>query len=184
MKKFTGIFLGVSILLLTLNGCSKEEKTVSPPLPGNEFLTTVQLIVTNSANAADVQTVSWRQLPDQPVDSSNAKLALKANSVYTVAVKFLDETKSPAGNVTDDISDRRNYHLVCFVATGAALTVVRTDMDTNTPPLQVGLEDSFTTAAASTGTLNVQLRHQPNAKNGDCAPGSTDADANFSVTIN
>ena len=84
-----------------------------------------------------------------------------------------------------NISDRRNYHLICFVVSGgAALTVQRTDKDTNTPALEVGLQDKFTTAAASTGSLNVQLRHQPNAKTGDCAPGSTDADVNFPITIN
>ena len=183
MKKLITMYTAVSLLLLTFNGCSKEEKTVSPPLPGNEFLTTVQLVVTNTANAADVQTASWRQLPDQPVDSSQAKLILKSNSVYTVAVKFLDESTSPAGDITTDIYDRRNYHLICFAVTGANLAVARTDLDTNTPPLQIGLQDSFTTTAASSGSLNVQLRHQPNAKNGDCAPGSTDADANFSVNI-
>lgn len=183
MKKLSGIFLGVSLLILTFNGCKKEERTVSPPLPGNEFLTTVQLVVTNQANVSDVQTVAVKQLPDQPIDSSKAHLSLKANSVYTVAVKFLDDTKTPAGDVTTDIYDRRNYHLICFAVTGANLTVARTDLDTNTPPLQIGLQDSFTTTAVSSGSLNVQLRHQPNAKNGDCAPGSTDADVNFPVTI-
>lgn len=152
-------------------------------MPGNEFLTTVQLVVTNQANVTDVQTVAVKQLPDQPIDSSKANLLLKANSVYTVAVQFLDDTKSPAGDVTTDIYDRRNYHLICFAVTGANLTVARTDLDTNTPPLQVGLQDAFTTTGASSGSLNVQLRHQPNAKNGDCTPGSTDADVNFPVTI-
>ncbi len=183
MKRLITIWAGVSLLLLTSNGCSKEEKTVSPPLPGNEFLTTVQLVVTNTANANDVQTVAVKQLPDQPVDNSKANLSLKANSTYNVAVQFLDETKSPAGDVTTDIYDRRNYHLICFAVTGANLTVARTDLDTNTPPLQVGLQDRFTTAAVSAGSLNVQLRHQPNAKNGDCAPGSTDADVTFPVTV-
>ncbi len=185
MKKIAGILVVAGGIILALNGCKKDETAVSPPLPGNEFLTTVQLVVTNTADATDVQTVSVKQLPDQPVDNSKAALTLKKNAVYTVQVKFLDETKTPAGNVTDDISTRRNYHLICFVVSGGAyLTVVRTDQDTNTPALQVGLQDKFTTGAASTGSINVQLRHQPNAKNGDCTPGSTDADVNYPVTIN
>ncbi|MGH2566307.1 MAG: hypothetical protein ACRDE5_17440, partial [Ginsengibacter sp.] len=64
------------------------------------------------------------------------------------------------------------------------LTVTRTDLDTNTPPLPIGLQDDFVTGAAGTGTLNVQLRHQPNAKNGTCAPGSSDADVDFTININ
>jgi len=184
MKKSVFILAIVAAFMFAVNGCKKSETAVSPPVPGNEFLTTVQLIVTNSANAGDVQTVAVKQLPGQAIDYSKATLNLKINSTYTVAVKFLDETTTPAGDVTTDIYDRRNYHLICFAVTGANLSVVRTDKDTNNPPLQIGLQDTFTTTAASTGSLNVQLRHQPNAKNGSCDPGSSDADVTFPVTIN
>jgi hypothetical protein len=171
-----------------MDGCSKNEKTVSPPVPSNEFLTTVRLVATNKANAADVQvaTITDTTIIAHPPDSiNNPVLNLKANSVYAVQVLFLDETTKPAGNVTDDIYARRNYHLLCFnISGGANLTVARTDLDTNTPPLPIGLQDDFTTGAASAGTLNVQLRHQPNAKNGSCDPGSSDADVNFQIVVN
>ena len=184
MKKVTSIFAGAGImLLLVINGCKKEETVVSPPLPGNEFLTTVKLVCTNTANAADVKTVSVKVIDGQPIDYSNATLNLKKNAVYNVAVTFLDETKTPVGDITADIKARQNYHLVCFTVMGANLTVQRTDLDTNKPALQVGLEDKFTTAAVSNGFLNVQLRHQPNAKNGSCDPGSSDADVDFPVKI-
>jgi hypothetical protein len=188
MKKLIGIFLTAGLITLAFFGCKKDEKTVSPPLPGNEFLTTVRLIATNSTNASDVQIASITDttIIANPPDSINTPtLNLKANTVYNVQVLFLDETKKPPGNVTDDIYDRRNYHLLCFeVSGGANLTVVRTDKDTNNPPLEIGLQDSFTTGTASSGKLNVQLRHQPNAKNGSCDPGSSDADVNFNIVIN
>ena len=184
MKRLSLILTGtVLMFVMLLNGCKKDETAVSPPLPGNEFLTTVKLVATNATDPSDVQIVWVKQLPGQPVDYSNATLNLKKNSTYHVGVEFLDETTTPAGNITDDIYARRNYHLICFVPTGINLTVNRTDLDTNTPPLQIGLEDDFITGATGTGSLNVQLRHQPNAKNGDCAPGSTDADVDFSVNI-
>ena len=184
MKKLNILLAGtLFMLLLLLNSCKKEEKTVSPPLPGNEFLTTVKLVATNAANSSDVQTVSVKQLPDQPVDYSNATLNIKKNATYHVQVYFLDETTSPAGDITADIRERENYHLICFNVTGIALTVSRTDMDTNTPPLPIGLSDDFVTGATGTGSLNVQLRHQPNAKNGTCDPGSSDADVDFPVNV-
>ncbi len=180
-----GVLLLIAGLIIAFSACKKDEKTVSPPVPGNEFLTTVQLVVTNTADPADNKTVAVKQLPDQPIDYSKAALTLKKNAVYAMSVKFLDETKTPAGNVTDDIYDRRNYHLICFTVSGGAnLTVTRTDKDTNNPPLAIGLQDNFATGAASTGSLNVQLRHQPNAKNGSCDPGSSDADVDFPITIN
>jgi hypothetical protein len=182
-----GLTLTAGLIMLFFYACKKDEKTVSPPLPGNEFLTTVRLVATNTADASDVQiaSVTDTTLISNPPDSiNNTVLNLKAGSTYTVSVLFLDETKKPTGNVTDDIYDRRNYHLICFdIAGGANLTVVRTDMDTNTPALPIGLQDRFTTGTAGTGKLNVQLRHQPNAKNGSCDPGSSDADVDFNIVI-
>lgn len=184
MKKIKLMLVTVMTFGLLFHSCKKDETAVASPVPDNEFLTTVQLVVTNAADASDVQTVAVKQLPDLPPDYSHATLTLKANATYNVAVKFLDETTSPAGDVTEDIYARRNYHLICFTVGGSAnLTVQRTDLDTNVPALQVGLQDKFTTGAAGNGTLNVRLRHQPNAKNGDCDPGSSDADVDFTVNI-
>ena len=181
------IVLTAGLLMFLFSTCKKDEKTVSPPLPGNEFLTTVRLVAVNTGDPSDVQTASVTDttLLPHPADSiNNPNLKLKAGATYHVSVLFLDETKKPAGNVTDDIYDRRNYHLICFeTAGGVNLTVTRTDLDTNTPALPIGLQDTFTTGAAGTGKLNVQLRHQPNAKNGSCDPGSSDADVDFNITI-
>ncbi|MBN8857716.1 MAG: hypothetical protein J0H29_04970 [Sphingobacteriales bacterium] len=184
MKKITGVLVLSLVLVFVYNSCKKEEKTVSPPDPENEFLTTVQLIITNASDPTDKQTVAVKQMPDEDIDYSDATINLKKNTVYDVSVKFLDETTNPAGDITKDIYDRRNYHLICFNVSGAKLTVERTDKDTNTPALEIGLEDKFTTGDASSGSLNVQLRHQPNAKNGSCEPGSSDADVDFPVNIN
>jgi len=187
MKKPFGVFITAALVMLSFYACKKDETSVSPPNPGNEFLTSVRLIATNTADPSDVQiaTITDTTLVSNPPDSiDHHNLTLKANSTYTIAVLFLDETQKPAGNITTDIYDRRNYHLLCFTPAGVNLTVKRTDKDTNNPPLEIGLQDMFTTGAASTGILNVQLRHQPNAKNGSCEPGSSDADVDFSITIN
>jgi hypothetical protein len=187
MKQFIRACMAVSVVVLFMPGCSKDERTVSPPAPGNEFLTTVRITATNTADASDVQAASVTDttLIASPADSINhPAMALKANAVYTVTVEFLDETAKPAGNITDDIYARRNYHLICWEPqNGLQLAIQRTDLDTNTPALEIGLQDKFSTGAAGTGKLNLQLRHQPNAKNGDCAPGSSDADVNFTITI-
>lgn len=187
MKQLIRVAIAASVVMVFTPGCSKDEKTVSPPAPGNEFLTTVRITATNAADASDVQTASITDttIISNPADSINHPgMTLKANAVYTVTVQFLDETTKPAGNITDDIYARRNYHLICWEPeNGLQLAVQRTDLDTNTPALEIGLQDKFTVGAASTGTLNLQLRHQPNAKNGSCSPGSSDADVNFNITI-
>ena len=212
-KLFTALLIGA---LLTFVGCNKKESTVSVAPPSNEFLTTVELKLTNTANQTDTMTAIWRQLDPTGAalpDTSKAVLNLKSNATYSAQVILLDETQSPAVVVSDEIHDRVNYHLFFFQptpisassliisntstnipatdgtvvsATGPYLNLVvsRTDLDNNTPPLQVGLTDNFVTGNASNGWLRVVLRHQPNVKNGTYDPGSTDLDVNYKISIN
>ena len=222
---------------LVLSRCNKAAQTVTPHLPGNEFLTTVQLQLTNTSDPTDVQLCSSTQISPYSntyqVDSIYTNLAflrLKAGSQYNGRVIILDETKSPFDTVSTEILARENYHLFFFqpspilassviisntstdipqtdwitgqpasdttafgtsvnetlaasAATALNLTVTRTDMDSNTPPLQIGLQDNFVTGAASSGILRVVLRHKPNAKNGTYDPGSTDFDVTYAVSI-
>lgn len=241
MKRSHSIYNRFAILffvlfLLGLGACNKNAETVTPALPGNEFLTTVELQLVNTSNAADVQTAIWTQFSPythtyQP-DSSYVNLAflnLKANSTYSGQVIILDETQTPVVTISTEIKDRENYHLFFFqpspitsanfvvsntttnipaadwntglpvadtTAGGVSineilsppgnplnLTVTRTDLDNNNPPLQIGLTDNFVTGSASTGILRVVLRHQPNAKNGTYDPGSSDFDVTYAVSI-
>jgi hypothetical protein len=221
---------------LVVAGCNKKAESVTPALPGNEFLTTVQLQLVNTADPTDVQLCSWTQMSPTShtyqTDSayfSRAVLNLRANATYTGRVIILDETQTPVDTVSDEILQRMNYHLFFFqptpilssniaisntttdipvndwntglpatdttyggisinegqVPSGSVLNlaVSRTDLDSNNPPLQIGLKDNFVTGAASNGILRVVLRHQPNAKNGTYDPGSTDLDVTYAVFI-
>jgi hypothetical protein len=205
----------IGLLMLGMYGCNKSESTLSPAPPSNEFLTTVELRLQNTANSTDTMTAIWRQLDPTggtPPDTSKALLNLKANATYSANVIILDETQHPPAVVSDEIKQRQNYHLFFFQPTPISpsnlvisntstdipvsdgtvtsatgpylnLTVTRTDLDGNNPPLQIGLTDNFVTGAASNGWLRVVLRHQPNVKNGTYDPGSTDLDVNYKITI-
>jgi hypothetical protein len=209
------LLIAIVFFLLSIGACNKQESTVTPAPPSNEFLTTVELVYQNSTDATDTGRAIWRQLDptgSAPPDTSKAFLNLKANSNYNVQVLILDETKTPPDTVSIVVRERVNYHLFFFqpspisaanlvisntstaipVSDGTVtsvtgpylnLTVTRTDVDSNNPPLQVGLTDNLVTGAASTGRLRVVLRHQPNVKNGTYNPGSTDFDVNYQVTI-
>lgn len=231
------LFLFV-ILMGAIAGCNKKAESVTPALPGNEFLTTVQLQLVNTTDPTDVQLASWTQMSPtshtyQPDSSyfSRAVLNLKANTTYSGRVIILDETQTPVDTVSDEILQRMNYHLFFFqptpiltsnivIATNSTdipvadwntnvsdttyggisidetqlsssaagsplnLSITRTDMDGNNPPLPIGLSDNFVTGMASTGILRTVLRHQPNAKNGTYEPGSTDLDVTYAVSIN
>jgi hypothetical protein len=173
--------------------CKKEEKAVSAPLPGNEFLTTVKIRFQNTANAADTVWAVWKDLSNgtNPPDTSKAIINIKKSSTYKASVYFFDDTKNPAVDITPSIRERANYHSYWFFQSGGivgSLTITPTDFDNNKPPLVLGLESDFVTSAVTTTTANPGrlegiLRHQPNSKNGTFAPGSSDSDVFFTLNI-
>ena len=204
--------------MLLVISCNKDETVVAPTI-SNEGLTTVQLQLTNKADASDKPTAQWEQLLDAngnplPVDVSKANLTLKANATYDAKLIVLDKSQSPVFVVSDELKARGNYHLFFHqplpttkplvipnnpadandlypdpiptpIPAGSVLnlTVNITDQDTNPQKYPIGLQSNYITGAASTGWVRVLLRHQPNVKNGTFAPGSTDSDVGFNVTI-
>ena len=184
-----GLALAI-VSALSLTSCKKEEVIVSPPVAGNEFMTTIKLRFENKNNPSDTTWAVWKDLtPDDQnaPDTSGAIINLDKNKTYKVSVKILDETKNPAEDITEDIRERVNFHFFSFFTSGAIssnLTIVATDFDTNPTPFHIGLENEFTTnGTVSTGRLEGVLRHQPNTKNGTFAPGNSDIDVFFTLNI-
>jgi hypothetical protein len=120
-------------------------------------------------------------------------------------VQFQNRLESPPEEITEEVDEEHDVHLLLFTgsavvgpattnATGP-LTHAYTDMDGNGLP--VGLTNSIV-ASAGTGQLTVTLRHMPpeeppvkssstlmQVKSGgvDSIGGSTDAQVNFTVTV-
>jgi len=182
------VLLAVSIFIVT--SCKKEEIIVSPPVAGNEYMTTVKLRFENKSNPSDTSWAVWKDVtPDDQnaPDTSKAIINLQKDTKYKVSVKILDETKNPATDITEDIRERGNFHFFSFFTSGAIssnLTIVATDFDTNPTPFHIGLENEFTTnGTVSSGRLEGVLKHQPNTKNGTFAPGNSDIDVFFTLNI-
>ncbi|MFD2934149.1 hypothetical protein [Spirosoma flavum] len=181
LKKSFLLLIPVGLLL---GSCNKDEQTVAPT-DDNEAITTATLTLTNKALPGDIVTATVENL-NTTADFSKATLTLTANATYSGVVSLLDKTKTPTLDATEEIREKLNEHLFVYTpSTGLNLTVTNTDKDTNPSPgpYSVGLTFEVVTKAASTGTLNVVLRHQPNVKNGTAAPGSSDLDTKFPVVI-
>ncbi|HXD92074.1 MAG TPA: hypothetical protein VNX01_02615 [Bacteroidia bacterium] len=203
--KLNRILFGAFLLsALIFISCKKTEQAVSPPLPGNEFLTTIKWRFQNTANPHDTCWAVWR---DSTVLSKPYKDTLKpiarlhANSTYALTVHIYDETQNPVNDITQEIGvQRQNYHLyffynslgLCGVANQDATTnpanfkVTYEDHDSNNPPLPIGLTDQVATTYTVNGASSYctgYLRHQPNSKNGTFAPGSTDSQVQMQIVI-
>lgn len=176
------LYLAFTACLLT--ACDNNEQDVAPT-DDNEAITTATLQLTNKANAAEVVTATIDNLTGTP-DFSKATLNLKPGTAYSARMLLSNKNITPAADVSAAIKTEQNEHLFIYSpATGLTLTTTITDTDTNPAPgpYPVGLTADMTTGAASTGKLNVVLRHQPNAKNGTATPGTVDLDTNFDVVI-
>lgn len=149
----------------------------------NELITTLRLTATNAANAADVRTFSFA---DTDGDGGNPPtidtIVLAANAVYEVSISVLDESKTPAVDISAEIAAKKNEHQFFFTPSNG-LNLSNTYQDTDDNNLPVGLQTRFTTTAPSSGTLSVTLKHQPDTKNNNIATGSTDIMVDFPTRI-
>jgi hypothetical protein len=138
-----------------------------------EEITTVNLKFTAGASTV---TFSFKE------GSNPDTIKLSPSASYTLDLEFLNENETPAEDVTEEIRTENDEHLICFEVVAGNVTITRTDKDANN--LEVGLKSTWQTGAASTGSVIVELRHQPDGlKNGTCAPGDTDVEVTFPVRI-
>jgi len=164
--------------------CKKDEKDPAPTNPG-EVITTVKLFLRNVADTTETASATWKD-PDGG-NASNAtvdSLFLSPNKTYEGTVLFLDETKNPAEDITEEILEEDDEHLVVYKPLGFTenqLKFTIKDRDKNNLP--VGLIYQLKTEVTGKGKLDVLLKHQPGVKNGTEAPGETDAEVSFPVRI-
>jgi hypothetical protein len=184
MKNLFRITLIMALPIL-LFSCSDDDDSPEP-VNEEEVITTVTLTLVPDGGGNTV-TLQSRDLdgdgPDDPVITVSGNLA--ANTTYNGGIIFLNETESPAENITEEVNEEDDEHQVFYLpANGlnAVFTYLNFDGDGN--PL--GTLFRVETGADSSGSLNVVLRHEPKKPNDGTladAGGETDISVNFPVTI-
>ena len=171
------------VTISSLNSCSNDDKVVNE----EEVITTITTTLTNGIN---VITLTSRDLdgdgPNDPVFTTSGNLA--ANTVYNGEITFLNETVTPAEDITAEIEEEGEDHQIFYQTPSAIGTFGYTDFDVNGKP--IGLTFTFTTGDAGSGNVIVTLKHLPNKSaagvaNGDItnAGGATDALVTYPVVI-
>jgi hypothetical protein len=171
---------------LLITGCKKDKNAVGDPDDHDhddaELITSMVLEFSDTANIQPNVTVAFR---DPDGEGGNAAtefdtITLSANTVYSVKITLLDESKNPAVKISDEVKTEGDEHLFCFDVTGANASIVKTDSDGT---YEIGLDSRWTIGAASNGAVKVTLKHQPGVKNGTCGVGDTDVEVNFITKI-
>ncbi|MBK7149619.1 MAG: hypothetical protein IPH78_12580 [Bacteroidetes bacterium] len=189
MKKTTFNRLSaITLLSLTilLHACKPvcERNPNDPECAGeNELITTLRVTFTDSATGTAAGTFQFKDADGDGLPEQLDTLRLSANITYLAELKFLNESVSPAEDITPNIAAESNDHLIIFSTPANSLTFRITDYDNNTPPLPLGLQSYWRSASAGSSTVQITLRHQPGIKDGTPNPGDTDVEVTFPVQI-
>jgi len=178
-RKNTGI---VMMLLALMGACKDEVSPINPPQNATELITTMQLVMKDSATG-EIKTFAFKD-PDGEGGNGPTQfdtITLKSGSVYNCELILLDESKSTADTISNEVQEEADEHLVFYDVAGAAVNISITDKDSKQLPL--GLRSIWRTAQIGQGTVTVQLKHQPGQKDGSRAPGETDAMVSYPIKI-
>jgi len=129
----------VATLIATIamfnQGCKPKE--VAPPNE-TELITTVKLSFTDSANTSDKITFAFIDIDgaggNAPSQFDSIKLA--PNKTYNVQIVLLDESKTPADSISNEVLKEGVDHQF-FINIGAGLNIVASyqDLDANSNPI-------------------------------------------------
>jgi hypothetical protein len=187
MKKGTKSLLLIAFATASIwTGCKKDDDTVTtPPPPDNEseVITTLKLTFVDSSNTSNVKYATFRDPDGDGGLSYNIfdTIKLESNKTWITSILLLNETVNPIDTISNEVLDEGVDHLFCFSPSGTSASVIKTDLDNN--GLAIGLESKWYTTAVGTGTMLIELKHQPGVKNGTCALGDTDISVDFKVNV-
>tara|TARA_B110000211_G_scaffold70322_1_gene81350 strand:- start:187 stop:816 length:630 start_codon:yes stop_codon:yes gene_type:complete len=179
-----------ALLAIAMIGCSDDD---AAPLPINEEEVITTVILTLTPESGDQVVLTTIDLdgdgPDEPETTVSGSFL--ENTEYQGAVRFLNETETPAEEITDEVLQQADHHQVFYeIQGGLDIGIMYNDDQQDTQGNPIGLQITLTTGAASSGSLTVTLRHEPNksaegVSDGDItnAGGETDITTTFNVSI-
>jgi hypothetical protein len=170
--------------LLVVSSCKKD-----PVIPNEEELITTMIYTLTPIGGGDIIEFSFRDLDgDGGNDPVIITPPLNSGVVYLGEIQLLNESESPAVNISDEVLSEAEDHQFFFVPDQADIEVTYNDMDGNGQP--IGLLSTLTAGSVSDGHLTIILRHLPDkfamgVSDGDIANagGETDVEVSFPVLV-
>jgi len=177
----------LSMLALTgilFTACSDDDET--PEEVNEEEVITTMTVTLVPNGGGDTVTLQTRDLdgdgPNAPEVTVSGPLA--GNTAYAGTIVLLNETETPAENITEEVAEEDDEHQFFFETTGSIGSVTYGDQDGNGNP--VGIVFVLNTDTAGAASITVTLRHEPKKPNDGTladAGGETDITATFDLVI-
>jgi hypothetical protein len=181
--KLLSILFIASILFISCDNDDPE------PVNEEEVITTMTATLTPVSGGGTI-VLKTQDLdgdgPDTPVVTVSGSLA--ANTTYNGVMEVLNETESPAEDITEEVLEEALEHQFFFTPTNSIATFAYSDADSEGNPL--GIQFTLTTTDGGAGNITITLIHEPEktepgVSSGDItnAGGEADIEATFSVTV-
>lgn len=170
--------------VLFAQGCNDDDD----PVVENEEEVITRVTYTLTPDDANNETVIFSFVDVDGEGGNNPVITtigtLAADSKYSGAITFANENEP----ITPEIREEDKEHQVFYI-TGGGLNLTPSYGDSDGDGNPLGLVTEVSTGNASTGTLQVVLRHEPTKGSGTtianlaAAGGETDIEVTFNATI-
>tara|TARA_B100000795_G_C22806383_1_gene445137 strand:+ start:3560 stop:4123 length:564 start_codon:yes stop_codon:yes gene_type:complete len=187
MKQIKKIVILVYIASI-FSACTDNDNPIV--INEEELITTVRatLVPQNGGASVTLESIDLDgDGPNEPVISVSGDFS--QNTTYTGNLLILNDTETPADNITLEILEEDEEHQFFFSSTNNIATTTYNDQDSNGNP--IGVEFSLLTGNSGYGAFTITLRHEPNksgmnVNTGDItnAGGETDVQVIFDITVN
>ena len=174
MRQF--LFTSTGALLLFMAGCDKN-----PVETAEENITTVVVHLTGPNLD---QEFTWDDTDGDGIANSVDTIVVPALTGNIAAhIHVYDRSVSPELDLGSEIEGENTEHLFVYTLTGVpGLTISGLSTDANGAPF--GMESLWESGQPTTGTLNIELFHEPSNKNDATNPGGeVDFSVNFPVVV-
>tara|TARA_B100000965_G_C19562772_1_gene745326 strand:- start:909 stop:1469 length:561 start_codon:yes stop_codon:yes gene_type:complete len=185
MKKY--IIYTLLILPLITISCSKDEDDTPEPVNEEEVITTMTVTLTPKEGSGTI-TLQTKDLdgdgPNAPEVSVSG--SLQNGVFYSGSVVFLNETETPAENITEEVEEEADEHQFFVTPGGGIADIIGIEyLNNDSSGYPLGTQFELNTLGSGNGTLTFTLRHEPKKPNTgpSDAGGETDIEASFNVTI-
>lgn len=197
-----------AIIGMSFTACKKDKKEdpapqqPAPPANEAELITTMKITLRDTAT----QTITTYVFSDldgaggNPATFGNSGadsvINITANHVYEATILLLDQTKTPADTISNEVEEEGADHMFFFNSiaptgtpyntylSGSMTNIKYLDLDANNRG--IGLSTLWTAPSMmmAKSPLTIELKHQPNVKDGSYAPGETDIQVGFKLKVN
>lgn len=171
----------MAVSIITTVSCNKDD---NPGGNEEELITTLRLTMRETGSAT-VKVFEFKDT-DGPGGNPPAKfdnIVLNSSKNYSCTIEVLNESVSPAEDITAEIIAEADDHQFYFEPAIAKIDVI--NLNTDSKGLPLGVTSTWNTGTVGNGTIKITLKHKPGTKAaGDLVTkGETDIEVNFTAQV-